>query len=80
MNPMQYNLPILTVTNPILLWLYRHGWEDPDWGRTPVGQVAIATAIYDMASQLDNGELRGQIQQGAAKAIAGAAERLAAQQ
>ena len=78
MNSLQYNLPILTVTNPLLLWLFRHGWEDPDWGQTPVGQIAIATVIHDMAGQLGDAELRRQIQSGAAKAIGGAAERLAA--
>ena len=31
MNPFQLSTPILTVTNPILLWLFRHGWEDPEW-------------------------------------------------
>jgi hypothetical protein len=80
MNPLQFQMPVLTVTNPILLWLFRHGWEDPDWGRTPVGQIAIATAIHEMAGQLADGELRRQIQIGAAKAMAATAERMAAEQ
>jgi hypothetical protein len=80
MNPLQLQMPVLTVTNPILLWLFRHGWEDPDWGRTPVGQIAIATAIHEMAGQLADVELRRQIQTGAAKAMAATAERMAAEQ
>jgi hypothetical protein len=80
MNPLQFNLPLWTVTNPILLWLFRHGWEDPEWGRTPVGQVALATAIYDMAGQIGEVEVRRQIQGGAAKAMSMAAERMAAEQ
>lgn len=35
------HLPLAAVTNPILLWLFKHGWEDPDWGCLPVNQVAI---------------------------------------
>jgi hypothetical protein len=80
MNPLQYQMPVLTVTNPILLWLYRHGWEDPDWGRMPVGQVALATAIYELAGQIGDVEVRKQIQTGAAKAMAAAAERMAVEQ
>jgi len=79
MNPFQISTPILTVTNPILLWLFRHGWEDPEWGRTPAGQIAAASTIYELANLIDDVEMRKQIQVGAAKAIAVTAERMAAQ-
>ena len=78
MNPIQFSTPILTVTNPILLWLYRHGWEDPEWGRTPAGQIAAANAIYELANLVEDAEVRKQIQVGAAKAIAVTAEKMAA--
>jgi hypothetical protein len=80
MNPFQFNTPILTVTNPVLLWLFRHGWEDPGWGRTPVGQIAIASTVYELANQLGDAAVRKQIQAGAAKAMAITAERMAAEQ
>jgi hypothetical protein len=48
--------------------------------RTPVGQIAIATAIHEMAGQLADVELRRQIQTGAAKAMAATAERMVAEQ
>lgn len=78
MNPFQISTPILTVTNPILLWLFRHGWEDPEWGRTPAGQIAAASTIHELANLIDDVEMRKQIQVGAAKAIAATAERMAA--
>jgi hypothetical protein len=80
MNPFQLSTPILTVTNPVLLWFFRKGGEDPEWGLTPVGQIAIASIIYEMANQLSEPELRRQIQAGAANAMARTAERMAAEQ
>ena len=32
---------MLVVTNPILLWLFKHGWEDPGWGRDDASQILI---------------------------------------
>jgi hypothetical protein len=78
MNPYQINTSILTVTNPILLWLFRHGWEDPEWGRTPAGQIAAANTIYELANLVEDVDVRKQIQVGAAKAIAVTAEKMAA--
>jgi hypothetical protein len=68
--------PILTVTNPVLLWLFQHGWEDPEWGKSPVGQVAIASAIHELSNQITDNEVRKQLQIVAAKAIANAGEKL----
>ena len=77
MNPLQLNIPILTVTDPILLRKFLLGWEDPDWGRTPAGQVAAANAIYELANLVEDVEVRKQIQVGAAKAISVTAEKMA---
>jgi hypothetical protein len=56
---------ILHITN------YFHGhWEDPEWGRMPVNQVLIGLAIRELASGVEDGELRGQIQGVSEKVIA----------
>lgn len=55
--------------NPILLWLYRHGWEDPDWGTTINGQVILAATIHEMAGQIANETVRLDIQKVTARAI-----------
>ncbi|BCT66851.1 hypothetical protein NNRS527_00419 [Nitrosospira sp. NRS527] len=73
------NPPLLTVTNPWLLWLFLHGWEgDPGWGKSHAGQVAIATAIHELANQVEDAEARKQIQAVAAKSIARSGEKLSA--
>jgi hypothetical protein len=69
--------PILTVTNPILLWLFQHGWEDPGWGHSHIGQVAIASAIHELANQIADVEARKQIQAVTAKSIAHSGEKMA---
>lgn len=69
--------PKLAVTNPIWLWLFKHGWEDPDWGRTPVGQLALATAIYEMAGVLQSAEAQKAIRTAAGRAVAEAAQQVA---
>ena len=46
------HLPIATVTNPILLWLFKHGWEDPGWGHLPINQVALGLVLHDLLLQL----------------------------
>ncbi len=61
--------PVLTVTNPVLLWLFRHGWEDPDWGRRPMDQLTIALAIHDLAAKMEDEDTRKQIQRIAAKEV-----------
>lgn len=64
------DIPTATVTNPILLWLYRHGWEDPDWGQSRVGQLVINVAIYDLASRLSDSEVGAELQKTAQRAVA----------
>lgn len=70
------NVPAKVVTNPILLWLFRHGWEDPTWGSTPVGRIAIASAIHELAGAL-GGSMGKEIQAIAGKSIAESAKPLA---
>lgn len=66
----------LGVTNLFLLWLYEHGWEDPDWGQSDVGQISIVSAIHELANQITDSEIRTQIQKVAAKSIATTAEKM----
>lgn len=70
--------PVLEVTNPVLLWLFQHGWEDPEWGKSTIGQVVIATTIHELASHLADAELKTQIKSAAAKSISNHGEKLAA--
>jgi len=70
MDNIQVQLPILTVTNPILLWLFKHGWEDPSWGHIPINQVALGLALHDLSSRLSDRALREQVQAIAQKVVA----------
>ena len=70
--------PKLAVTNPFLLSLFNRGWEDPGWGRTLIGQVTIATAIHELANQLEDKKTKKQIQEVTAAAISQAGEKLSA--
>jgi len=63
-------IPMATVTNPILLWLFKHGWEDPSWGHIPTNQVALGLALHDLAARLANPELKEQVQHIAQKVVA----------
>jgi hypothetical protein len=69
---------ILEVINPLLLWFYQHGGEDPGWGRREEDQVAIASAVYGLAGQIAESKTRDKIKALAAKAMAEAANKLAA--
>jgi hypothetical protein len=46
------HLSIATVTNPILLWLFKHGWEDPGWGHMPINQVTLGLALHDLGAKI----------------------------
>ncbi len=52
--------------NPVLLWLFRHGWEEPGWGRSPAGQVATALIIHELAGRITDDEMSREL-----KAVAG---------
>lgn len=62
---MSKELPVLVVTNPIWLDLFRRGVEDPGWGRHPIDQHAIAMAIHTLAGTIQNEEERGVMQKSA---------------
>ena len=69
------HLPIDTVRNPILLWLFKHGWEDPGWGQMPINQVALGLVLHDVASKLADKALQEQVQAIAEKVVAKNAQR-----
>jgi len=69
------HVPMAVITNPILLWLFKHGWEDPDWGHLPINQVALGLALHDLGNKLANGGLREQVQAIGAKVVAENAQR-----
>ena len=62
-------IPELVVTNPIWLWLFRHGVEDPNWGRRPIGQYALAVTIHELAGEINDVAMRNEIQGNAAKLL-----------
>lgn len=62
--------PSLSVTNPILLWLFKHGWEDPNWGRLPTNQVALGLILNELSHRLANPALREQVASAAQKIVA----------
>jgi hypothetical protein len=64
------------VKDLILLWLYRHGWEDPGWGRHETREALAATTIYELAEKIDDRELRAAIRKAAAKALANVANKM----
>ncbi len=50
---------------------YFHGhWEDPEWGKHPTSQILIGLAIHDLASGIQDAEVRAQIQAASDKVIA----------
>ncbi len=77
MANVEIHTPTLTVTNPLLLWLFKHGMEDHGWGQSPVGQIAVASAIHELANQITDTQIRKQIQAGAAKSMANVADKMA---
>ncbi|MBK7158586.1 MAG: hypothetical protein IPH77_08510 [Ignavibacteria bacterium] len=71
MSKIEKKLPTLTETNPILLWLYKHGIEDLDWGKkdSHFKQIAIASIIHELAKGITDIKIREQIQTGAANSL-----------
>lgn len=69
MSDLIAKLPIASVTNPILLWLFKHGWEDPNWGHLPVNQVALGLVLHDLSNKLADRALQEQVQELAQKVI-----------
>jgi hypothetical protein len=70
MADFQAHVPISAVSNPILLWLFAHGWEQPSWGHLPVNQVALGLILQDLGSRVADRASREQIQAIAGKIVA----------
>lgn len=70
MSGLTTHLPLSTVTNPILLWLFKHGWEDPSWGHLPINQVALGLVLHDISEKLADRNLQEQVQAIARKVVA----------
>lgn len=49
-------------------WFHGH-WEDPEWGKRPTTQILIALAIRDLATGIQDVELRGHLQAAADKVV-----------
>lgn len=69
MTDLTAKIAFSAVTNPILLWLFKHGWEDPNWGNLPVNQVALGLILHDLGSKLADPALQEQVQEIAQKVI-----------
>jgi hypothetical protein len=69
MTDLTAKIAFSAVTNPILLWLFKHGWEDPDWGNLPVNQVALGLILHDLGGKLADPDLQEQVQEIAQKVI-----------
>ena len=49
---------------------YFHGhWEDPEWGKRHTTQILIALAVRELATGIQDAELRGQIHAAADKIV-----------
>ena len=59
-------VPLLAVVNPFLLWFYRHGGEDPNWGG-PIEQVTLGLTIHALAAKISDPTAAKAIQNIAAK-------------
>jgi len=68
----------LVVTNPILLWLFNHGWEDPTWGQTEANQLTLAVAINQLAARITDAGTRTAIQTATTKAVANLSQKIVA--
>jgi hypothetical protein len=49
-------------------WFHGH-WEDPEWGKRPTTQILIALAVRDLATGIQDADLRGQIHAAADKVV-----------
>jgi len=68
----------LEVTNPILIWLFNHGWEDPTWGQTDANQLTLAVAINQLAGRISDAGTRTAIQTATAKSVANLSQKIVA--
>lgn len=71
------------ILRAILDWYFGNGGEgtgpgNPDWSRTPIGQISTLTVIHELAGGLADRDIAKQVQATVAKGIAASAGRLAA--
>jgi len=78
MGNFEFRIPELMVTNPILLWLFNHGWEEPGWGQTDANQLTLALAINQLAGRFTDTATRAAIQSATARAVASLSQKIAA--
>jgi hypothetical protein len=69
-------LPILVVTNPVWLQLFRHGVEDPDWGKRSIDQHSIAKTIFELASMITDAEVKREVQRASSALMLTTAQRI----
>jgi len=69
------NVPVERVTNPLILWLFKHGWEDPGWGHLSINQVTLGLVLHDLGAKLADRDLCDQVQAIAQKVVAENAQR-----
>lgn len=69
-------LATLSVIDPLLLLLFKRGLEDFGWGQSPLGQIAIASAMQELASHVDDHALQSDIRSSASSIITRATERM----
>jgi hypothetical protein len=68
----KFDLDFLRYIDPLLLWLFKHGWEDPGWGRNQEGQETILKAVQSLAGEITDTKLRSEIRKLAARGLANA--------
>jgi len=78
MGGFNFKIPELVVTDPILLWLFNHGWEDPTWGQSEANQLTLALALHQLAGRFTDAGTRAAIQGAATKAVANLAQKIVA--
>lgn len=78
MGNFQLRVPELVANDPILLWLFSHGWEDPSWGQSDANQLTLAVAINQLAGRFTDAGTRAAIQSATAKAVSGLAQKIVA--
>ena len=61
--------PQIRVTNPLLLWLFAHGWEEPVPPTGPMSQVTVGLAINELATSVTDEAARKAIKSAAATVV-----------
>ena len=62
--------------NQFLLWLYKHGFEDLDWGKDDISQYILTTTLSKLAAKLQNAEVGKEIQTVATRSALAVQEKL----